>query len=77
MDPLKPDSKQPAPEAAGQSTTVEVLTYSVAETATVLGVSRTSVYRLLYRRLLKPVTGIRRKRIAKKQVHQLAQGGSQ
>ena len=76
MDPLKPDSKQPAPEAAGQGATVEVLTYSVKEAATALGVSQTSVYRLLYRRLLKPVTGIRRKRIAKKQVHQLAQGGT-
>jgi excisionase family DNA binding protein len=54
-----------------------VLTYSVKEAATALGVSQTSVYRLLYRRLLKPVTGIRRKRISKKQVHQYAQGGGQ
>ena len=53
----------------------EPLTYSVAEAAAALGVSQATIYRLLYRRLLKPVPGIRHKRISRKQIHALAQGG--
>jgi excisionase family DNA binding protein len=52
----------------------EPLTYSVAEAAAALGVSPATIYRLLYRRVLKPVPGIRHKRISRKQIHALAQG---
>jgi excisionase family DNA binding protein len=48
---------------------LETLTYSVTETARVLGVSLPTVYRLLARRLLKPLPGLRHKRIPKRQVH--------
>jgi hypothetical protein len=76
MGSLKsPDSEQPAQAVVGASVPLEVLTYSVKETSVVLGISVVSVYRLLQRRLLKPVTGIRRKRISKRQVHLFAQGG--
>src|ERR1700693_6014585 len=53
---------------------VEPLTYSVNEAAAVLGVSPATIYRLIYRRLLKPVPGLRHKRISKKQIYALAQG---
>jgi excisionase family DNA binding protein len=41
----------------------------VTETATVLGVSLPTVYRLLARGVLRPLPGLRHKRLPKKQVH--------
>jgi excisionase family DNA binding protein len=55
-------------------TPVPVLTYSVHETAQVLGVAPTTVYRLIYRNILRPLPGIRHKRISKAQVHRYAEG---
>ena len=49
-------------------------TYSVAEAASVLGVSKPSIYRLIARRVLNPVPGLRSKRIPMKQVRRLADG---
>ena len=51
-----------------------VLTYSLRETAQVLGVTPSTVYRLIYRDILKPVPYLRHKRISKAQVHRLAEG---
>ena len=50
----------------------EKLTYSVAEAAYILGISRPSVYRLIARRVLVPVPGLRHKRLPKTQVRRLA-----
>jgi len=77
MSPQSSNSPQPAPLVAGVSVPAEPLTYSVWEAAVVLGVSRATIYRLVYRRLLKPVPGLRHKRISKKQLHAFAQGGGQ
>ena len=52
----------------------EKLTYSVAEAASILGVSRPSIYRLMARRVLIPIPGLRNKRLPKKQVRLLADG---
>jgi len=52
----------------------EKLTYSVAEAASLLGVSRPTIYRLIARRILIPIPGIRTKRLPKKQVRRLAHG---
>jgi len=65
---MNPSSFPPNSQAAAS------LTYSVAETATILGVSPATIYRLLDRRLLKAVPGMRHKRISKKQVEALAEG---
>jgi excisionase family DNA binding protein len=54
---------------------LEPLTYSVTETARVLGVSMPTVYRLIARRLLKPLPGLRHKRLAKRQVHAYINSG--
>jgi excisionase family DNA binding protein len=54
---------------------LETLTYSVAEAAFVLGVSHPTVYRLIARRLLKPLPGLRHKRLAKRQVHAYINSG--
>ena len=54
--------------------TLEPLTYSVTETATVLGVSLPTVYRLLARGVLRPLPGLRHKRLPKKQVHAFVDG---
>jgi excisionase family DNA binding protein len=54
---------------------LETLTYSVTETAHVLGVSLATVYRLIARRLLKPLPGLRHKRLAKRQVHAYINSG--
>ncbi len=51
------------------------LTYTVAEAAVVIGISKPSVYRLLQRRLLRAVPGLRHKLIARRQVHEFANGG--
>ena len=60
-----------------QNTTApnEKKTYSVAEAASILGISRPSVYRLIARRILIPIPGLRTKRIPKKQVRRLSDGG--
>ena len=54
--------------------TIEALTYSVSQTAALLGISKASVYRLLNRRLLKSVRGLRNKRIPRRQVNELSNG---
>ena len=51
------------------------LTYSVAETAAIVGVSEASVYRLLSKRLLKSAPGLRHKRIPRRNVHSYINGG--
>ena len=62
----------PPPSAAAQisapALSLEALTYSVGETAQVLGVSEPTIYRLVARRLLRPLPGLRHKRIPKRQV---------
>jgi len=57
-----------AAEIAPATPSLETLTYSVTETARVLGVSLPTVYRLIARRLLKPLPGLRHKRVSKRQV---------
>lgn len=68
-----------APSGAGvaqaTTTTLEPLTYTVTETARVLGVSMPTVYRLIARRLLRPLPGLRHKRLAKRQVHAYINSG--
>ncbi len=54
---------------------LEPLTYSVTETARVLGVSLPTVYRLIARRLLRPLPGLRHKRLSKRQVHAYINSG--
>ena len=61
-----PVTEPAASESSGPS--LEPLTYSVAETAQVLGVSMPTVYRLIVRRLLRPLPHLRHKRIPKRQV---------
>ncbi len=51
-----------------------VLTYSLRETSQVLGLTPSTVYRLIYRGILKPMPGLRHKRISKAQVHKFAEG---
>jgi excisionase family DNA binding protein len=52
----------------------EPLTYTVAEAAEALGVSSTTIYRLIARRVLKPMSSIRHKRISRRQVQALVNG---
>ena len=60
--------------SAGTAPTLpEKLTYSAAEAASLIGVSRPTIYRLIARRALIPIPGLRHKRIPKKQVRRLAQ----
>ena len=56
------------------ATAREKLTYSVAEAASILGVSRPTIYRLMARRILVPIPGLRHKRIPKRQVRRLGNG---
>ena len=66
-------------EAAGTPPTPHEklkLTYSVAEAASLLGVSRPTIYRLMARRIRIPIPGLRNKRIPKKQVRRLGHGES-
>jgi excisionase family DNA binding protein len=51
------------------------LTYSVEESAQALGVSKPTIYRLLARRILRPVPGVRHKRIPIRQIQSLVQHG--
>ncbi len=73
---MNPESPKNPQSTAGTSAPAETLTYSVAEAAQALGVSPATIYRLVCRRILKPIPGLRHKRIAKKQIHALAQGGT-
>ena len=59
----------PAPEPP-----VERLTYSVEESAIALGVSKPTIYRLIVREILRPLPGIRHKRIPCDQVRRFAAG---
>ena len=69
---MNSENHSTAPNGAGvaQPTlpSLETLTYSVTETAHVLGVSLPTVYRLIARRLLCPLPGLRHKRVSKRQV---------
>lgn len=67
-------SQSPSPVPATPPVPVERLTYSVEESATALGVSKPTIYRLLARRILRPVPGLRHKRIPCQQVRRLAAG---
>jgi excisionase family DNA binding protein len=68
-------SFSPAAEVAASPTvTPEALTYSVAEAALALGVSAPTIYRLITRRILRPLDCLRHKRIPKRQVHALISG---
>jgi len=61
-DPLPPPNDRPR---------VERLTYSVEESAHALGVSRPTIYRMVARRMLTPVAGLRHKRIPCQQIRRL------
>ena len=61
-----PDDIAVAPAAAS-----EKLTYSVAEAAALLCVSRPTIYRLIGRHVLVPIPGMRHKRLPKRQVRRL------
>jgi hypothetical protein len=67
----------PSPGTEAQTRTIKLpgadgkaprLAYTVRETAEVLGVSPITVYRLMYRRLLKPSLALRTKLIAKSEI---------
>jgi excisionase family DNA binding protein len=64
------------PSPAPETPPVERLTYSVEESATALGVSKPTIYRLLARRILRPVPGLRHKRIPCQQIRRLGSGES-
>jgi excisionase family DNA binding protein len=69
-----PESASFSPSAdvvASPAVTPETLTYSVAEAAMALGVSAPTVYRLITRRILRPLDCLRHKRIPKRQVYDL------
>lgn len=65
-------SQTPSPPP--ETPPVERLTYSVEESATALGVSRPTIYRLVARRILRPVPGLRHKRIPCQQIRRLVSG---
>lgn len=67
-------SQSPSPVPVAPPVTVERLTYSVEESATALGVSKPTIYRLVARRILRPVPGLRHKRIPCQQVRRLVAG---
>lgn len=66
----QPDSNTVTPSdvVTAPVATVETLTYSVSEAARVLGVSWATIYRLIARRILKPLPGLRHKRLPKRQI---------
>jgi excisionase family DNA binding protein len=72
--PESPDSLPAADVAATQPIPHEALTYSVAEAAMALGVSAPTIYRLIGRRVLRPLNCLRHKRIPKRQVEALLNG---
>src|ERR1700690_3258083 len=55
-------------EIGATSVALESQTYSVAEAAQVLGVSMVTVYRLILRRVFRPLPLLRHKRIPKRQI---------
>ena len=57
--------------ASESSPAIPRLTYSVDESAQALGVSKPTIYRLIARRILRPVPGVRHKRIPVRQVESL------
>jgi excisionase family DNA binding protein len=59
---------QSANVVAAPAVAPEPLTYSVAEAALALGVSAPTIYRLITRRILRPLDCLRHKRIPKRQV---------
>jgi excisionase family DNA binding protein len=65
---------QSADVVASRAVSPEALTYSVAEAASALGVSAPTIYRLITRRILRPLDCLRHKRIPKRQVHALVSG---
>lgn len=67
---MQPQTDSPSPIAPS----VERLTYSVEESAAALGVSKPTIYRLLARRMLRPVPGLRHKRIPCRQITALVGG---
>ncbi len=69
-----PSFPLPAEIASAPTDKPEPLTYSVTEAAHVLGVSPPTIYRLIARRLLRPLPCLRHKRLPGKQVHRLANG---
>lgn len=60
-----------APEAPA----IQRLTYTVAESAQALGVSQPTIYRLVARRILRPVPGVRHKLIPVRQIDKLVHQG--
>ena len=72
--PSSPDSLVSSVVPSPTVPPVESLTYSVTETATVLGVSLPTVYRLVARGVLRPLPGLRHKRLPKRQVHAFVDG---
>jgi excisionase family DNA binding protein len=62
--------------AAAPAAVPEKLTYSVAEAAALLGVSRPTIYRLIGRRVLIPIPGMRHKRLPKRQVRRLGEAAA-
>jgi len=73
----KPESTTPQPATAGADIAAPLvpLTYTLAETATVLAISESTVHRWLKIGRLKALPGLRHKRISRRQVHELANGG--
>jgi len=67
---------QSADVVASPAIAPEALTYSVAEAALALGVSAPTIYRLITRRILRPLDCLRHKRIPKRQVQALVNGFS-
>ena len=67
---------QATPESVRPAVVPETLTYSVTETAAVLGVSLPTVYRLVTRGVLRPLPGLRHKRLPKRQVHAFVDGAA-
>jgi excisionase family DNA binding protein len=76
---MNSENNSTAPIGAGVAqptpTPLEPLTYSVAEAAFVLGVSLATIYRLIARRLLRPLPGLRHKRLPRRQVHAYINSG--
>ena len=61
-------------DSAPKPNPIERLTYSVEESAIALGVSKPTIYRLIVREILRPLPGIRHKRIPCDQVRRFAAG---
>jgi excisionase family DNA binding protein len=73
MNSITAHFEHPEDIAAAPAAASEKLTYSVAEAAAILGVSRPTIYRLIGRRVLIPIPGMRHKRLPKKQVRRLGE----